>query len=120
MGALPHHQSGRLAHIVVRLLAFWYTNQCLKVQWHDSVSEHFKISNGVKQGGILSSLFFNLYMDELSKNLSNVNVGCCVNNNVINHIMYADDLCLLAPSAKGLQFLVNIRAKYASDHDIVV
>ena len=58
--------------IVVRLLAFWYTNQCLKIQWHDAVSEDFKISNGVKQVGILSPLFFNLYMDELSMNLSNV------------------------------------------------
>ena len=33
--------------------------------------------------------------------------------------MYADDLCLLAPIAKGLQCLVNICYKYASDHDIV-
>ena len=107
-------------HIVLRLLAFWYTNQCLKVQWHDAVSENFKTSNGVKQGGILSPLFFNLYMGELSRNLSNANVGCCVNNTVINHIMYADDLCLLASSAKGLQCLVNIIcSKYASDHDIV-
>ena len=73
----------------------------------------------VKKGGILSPLCFNLYMDEISKNLSNENVGCCVNSNVINHIMYADDLCLLAPSAKLLQCLINICSKYASDHDIV-
>ena len=73
----------------------------------------------VKKGGILSPLCFNLYMGEISKNLSNENVGCCVNSNVINHIMYADDLCLLAPSAKLLQCLINICSKYASDHDIV-
>ena len=80
-------------HIVVRLLAFWYTNQWLMVQWHDAVLEHYKICNGVTQGGILSPLFFNLYIDELSRNLSNVNVGCCVNSTVINHIMYAVLCC---------------------------
>ena len=76
--------------IVVRLLAFWYMNQRLSVQWHDEISEPFRTSNGVKQGGILSPLFFNIYMDDLSKNLNNAGVGCYVNNNTVNHIMYAD------------------------------
>ena len=51
-----------------------------------------QLSNGVKQGGILSPLFFNIYMDDLSRNLNNTGVGCYVNNNIVNHIMYADDV----------------------------
>ena len=99
--------------IVVRLLAFWFMNQRLSVQWHDEISEPFRTSNGVKQGGILSPLFFNIYMDDLSKNLNNAGVGCYVNNNTVNHIMYADDMCLLAPSAKALQILIDECTRYA-------
>ena len=58
-------------------------------------------------------------MDDLSKNLNNAGVGCYVNNNTVNHIMYADDMCLLAPSAKALQILIDECTRYAIQHDIV-
>ena len=67
-------------------------NQCLSVQWHDVISEPFRTGHGVKQDGILLPLFFNIYMDDLSRNLNNAGVGCYVNNSIINHIMYADDM----------------------------
>ena len=31
---------------------------------------------------------------------------------MINHLMYADDVVILSPSAKGLQRLINICAAY--------
>ena len=43
----------------------------------------------------------------MSRNLNNAGVGCYVNNNIVNHIIYADDMCLLAPSAKALQILID-------------
>ncbi len=43
-----------------------------------------------------------LVADELSTMLNNVNPGCFVGASLVNHLMYADDLVLLAPSAAGL------------------
>ena len=37
---------------------------------------------------------------------------------MINHLMYADDLVILIPSAKGLQRLEDICAAYGDIHDI--
>ena len=37
----------------------------------------------------------------------------------MNHIFYADDVILLSPSAFGLQVLLNVCEKFATDHDIV-
>ena len=34
------------------------------------------VSNGVKQGGVLSPNLFNVYMDDLSVNLNNLQIGC--------------------------------------------
>ena len=103
----------------VRLLAFWYSSQKLCVQWGDALSADFTVLNGVKQGGILSPLFFNVYMDELSTRLNTCGVGCNVNGEFLNHFMYADDICLVAPSAKALQRMLDICTDHADSHNIV-
>ena len=105
--------------IIVRLLAFWYTSQKFIIRWGSSYSETFGASNGVRQGGVLSPHLFNVYMDGLSTMLNNVKIGCCINDVSFNHLMYADDTVLLAPSAKGLQRLISLCEQYATDCDII-
>ena len=41
-----------------------------QVKWDNVVSAPFCVSNGVCQGGILSPILFNVYMDELSHQLN--------------------------------------------------
>ena len=43
-----------------------------------------------------------------SVNLNACRVGCCVGNELINHLMYADDLVIMAPSVAGLSKLLRI------------
>ena len=60
---------------IVRLLMFWYAHQTMCVRWGSSVSSKFTVSNGVRQGGILSPFLFNIYMDDLSVNLKACQTG---------------------------------------------
>ena len=83
------------------------------------MSESFNVSNGVRQGGILSPYLFNVYMDDLSLRLQKKYVGCKIANKIINHLFYADDLVLLCPSHWGLQELLDSCEKYALEHDIL-
>lgn len=46
---------------VVSFLAYWYAHQAKQVKWSNSDSSLFVISNGVKKGGILSLVLFNVY-----------------------------------------------------------
>ena len=94
--------------IIVRVLCFWYRTQELCIQWGNMRSSFFNISNSVRQGGILSSKLFTVYMDDLSNILISSGVGCFLNNVCLNHVFYADDLCLMAPCAIVLQELLNI------------
>jgi hypothetical protein len=111
--------SRKVPIIIIRILAFWYTNQQFIVQWGATTSITFKASNGVRQGGVLSPYLFNVYVDGLSNNLNSSGIGCIVNDIFYNHFMYADDAALIAPSASGLQKLIQVCEMYASDCDII-
>ena len=93
--------------IFVRIIMQWYATQKACVRWGSVVSHNFLITNGVRQGGILSPLFFNVGVDCLSESLCNTQTGCNVGGVMINHFMYADDLVIISPSVKGLQRLLD-------------
>ena len=74
--------------------------------------------NGVKQGGILSLHLFNVYMVDLSVILNTFKIGCIYAGTTINHLMYADDLCIFSPSVSGLRKLTNCCEKYGDIFNI--
>ena len=47
-------------------------------------------------------------MDNLSKELNNLKAGCIVNGGIANHLIYADDMVIMAPSPCALQELLNV------------
>ena len=57
-------------------------------------------------------------MDDLSNKLNNVNAGCIIFSSLINNLMYADDLMLMAPSSMGLSMLLSVCSEYGIEHDI--
>ena len=91
---------------VVRLLSSWYSTQNLSVRWGSASSTPFTVSNGVRQGGVLSPVLFSIYLDELLMKLESLDVGCFWNNHFAGALAYADDIVLLAPSASALRILL--------------
>ena len=104
---------------LVRLLLYRYKSQMLCIKWGSHFSEFFGVSNGVRQGSVLSPYLFALYLNDLSTNLNAIKSGCVIGNALVNHLFFADDLCLLSPSCSGLQDLVDICSSYAVPHNIV-
>ena len=46
---------------IVRILCYWYAHQTMCVRWGSTISSSsFCVSNGVRQGGILSPYLFNV------------------------------------------------------------
>lgn len=98
----------RIPTSIIRLVRYWYAHQEMVVCWGGCSSSGFGTRNGVRQGGVLSPALFNVYVDLFSNALNKSEVGCHLNAVSINHLFYADDLCLLSPSLAGLRLLVNI------------
>ena len=111
--------SRNLSPVVLRLLLYMYTNQSLKVRWGTCIGDKFNVTNGVKQGGVLSPTLFSVYMDDLFERLQKRGVGCYMGNYFVGCLAYADDLTILAPSKKALQIMINICQGYAADHDVI-
>ena len=105
--------------IIVKMLASWYGIQKFSIKWGNSLSKWFSVTNGVRQGGIMSPLLYNVYIDDLNNELNKCSVGCTISGVRINNLSYADDMTLLAPSLTGLQLLVNICESYGIKHDIL-
>ena len=57
---------------LVKILYYWYRNKSMYVRWgRSTLSTVFQVTNGVCQGGILSPMLFNLYINDVSIRLIN-------------------------------------------------
>ena len=102
----------------IRILMTWFTTQSFIVRWGCCYSDSFNVSNGVRQGGILSPQFFSIYVEDLSLDLLSINIGCFINRQCMNHLFYADDAVLLAPTVGGLQKLIDVCQRFAVVNDM--
>ena len=82
----------------------------------------FTVSNGVKQGGILSPILFCIYRDtgSLLYSLAESGVGCFVGRLFVGSLVYADDIVLLFPTASGMRTLLHLCDVFANDFSVVL
>ena len=100
--------------LVAKVLLFMHVNQRVRVRWNNEVSDGFTVSNGVKQGGILSPVLFSIYTDLMLRSLRDSGVGCYMGNAFCGALAYADDVILLAPSKSALSIMLKVAQECAS------
>ena len=101
--------------IVVRILIFIYTKQEAWVKWGAVRSETFFVSNGTRQGSVLSPALFAVYLDDLIKELRSYGLGCHMAGLWIGAVAFADDLLLMAPICSAMAKMLKVCEQYAVD-----
>ena len=107
-----------LPAIFIRLLLVMYQLQTADVKWNNCRSRRFSLSNGVKQGAVLSAILYCFYTDGLFRLLRSRRNGCWLFNNYAGIVGYADDNWLLAPTRAALQVMIDTCVEYARDHNL--
>ena len=90
----------------------------LRGKYGHAVSNCFTKRNGVKQGGVLSPLLFDIYTDSLLKRLEESGVGYHMGGHFTGALVYVDDITLLSPSMSGLRTLSTVCEEYATEFDV--
>ena len=111
--ALPHsiifHRAiGVLPDSCWRVLFHWYKNMYVNIKLGNILSDNIMVKRGTRQGGLTSSLLFNLFYQDLINELQLCNTGVKIGAENYNVYCYADDLLLSSTTVSGLQKLINI------------
>ena len=76
----------------------------------------FCVSNGLKQGGVISPVLINVYMDDVSCALNRSNIRWRIKGHIGKHFSYADDYCQISLPSTGMQNVLNASKIYATEH----
>ena len=74
------------------ILCYCYQHQEMTVRWRHCIFNSFNVTNGVRQGGVLSPQLFTVYIDGLSAILNKSTIGGSLGEKRIKHLLYDDDL----------------------------
>ncbi len=86
------------------LVKSMHTNNQICIRIKDKITEYFEMNIGVRQGDSLSSLLFNIFLNDLANDLEQNNTFSAKLGHLnIGFLFYADDLILLSESSDGLQ-----------------
>ena len=108
-----------LPAVVVRVLIFAYEEQQGWVKLSGKRSSSFRLTNGTRQGSVLSPVLFSVYLDDLLAKLRQLQLGCHIGGWWYGALGYADDLILLAPNREVLQTMVAVCERYGKEHNLV-
>ena len=106
--------------ISIRLLLEMYEQQQANVRWNGVLSNPFPVTNGVKQGAVLSPILYCIYIDGLFTRLRKEKTWCWANGNYVGIVAYADDLLLLSQTINGLQEMTKTCEDYGNTHNLTL
>lgn len=104
-----------LPQCFINVIVNWYAKLSVVVKWNNCNSSTLSVLSGVRQGGLLSPILFNLYVNNMISSLRNKKYGCHLGNVYLGCIMYADDLLLLSGSVMELQRMLDCCGKVGED-----
>ena len=101
---------------VVETLLSWFGKKYAYVRLNECYSDYIEINSGIKQGGLMSPILYNVYVDELMKILMKSELGYTLGGRSYCALFYADDITLLRGSISKMQKMLNICNEYGKKY----
>ena len=97
-----------------------YSNDKACIKIGSELTECFPISQGVRQGCVLSPLLFNIFMSDLAKKLEPISGKLKLEPYNIDSLIWADDILLFAENEKNLQDMIDTIDRYCKDNKLTI
>ena len=101
--------------LYLRLMLYMSNDSDVCVSWDGSRSTTFRSINGVKQGGTVSPVLFCMYLDSHLLALSRTRVGCFIGDVYVGALAYADDVTLIAPTARAMRCMLHVCEEFSRE-----
>jgi hypothetical protein len=83
------------------------------IKWKGKLSESFPVSQGVRQGGIISTTEYKVFINPLLNQLSSMAMGSYIGSINCAAPTCADDITVVAEAPEDLQTLINVVYSYS-------
>jgi hypothetical protein len=82
-------------------------------------SNLMKISNGTRQGAILSPIIWSVYADPLLQRLRALGLGAHIGGLFMGAVCYADDVLMIAPTRSAMQRMLFEIESFAEESNVI-
>ena len=96
------------------LIKDMHTNMSSCVSVNGLKSPFFNVQQGIRQGGVISTWIYNLFINELLEELTESNRGAQIISLTTGSTTLADDICLAATSPSKMQNLLDTVNRYSN------
>ncbi len=104
---------------MLKVIIDMYAKTTSVIKWQGMLSNIFKDTMGVNQGGVTSPFLFKSFLKDLTSDLDPT-LGVGVYNYILTHMLWADDLYLVTDSAEKMQKQINCLDRYCSKWQLIV
>ena len=109
--------SGKMFEIIKSI----YEKTSYSIIINDKLTPQSSSSKGITQGDTLSTLLFNIYLNDLPEYISkDPNDPVIIGNTQLSSLMFADDLILFSSTNKGLQKCIDNLSQYCNKWNLTI
>jgi len=103
----------KVSQSFIKIFRSLYAQASTRINTGEGPTEEIKITKGVLQGESASPSLFNAFIEGLSRVFDKTYIaGIRISSILIHHLLYADDLVILAPSAETLQQKMTLASNF--------
>ena len=94
------------------------TNSFSSIYSNNLLSDSFQVYRGVKQGSVLSSILFDIVMDEVLKDLSHESTALCIRGLHVGAAAHADDVRTCCIDTESIQAQASVIDSFTTNNSL--